>query len=170
MAEIPDPLLRGSTHEYLIDHLLERRKTHPHSDLLGFSLPPWQREEVWSPDQKTRFIEGIFLGFGTGRYIVNGLDWDESGAPLPMAGWLLDGQQRISAIRDFVRDDVEIFDGLRHKDIDPLVMLRRFKRQAFPCFCVEYGMPEDVLKDLYERLNFLGESHTESDRQRLRAC
>ncbi|MEG1680878.1 MAG: DUF262 domain-containing protein, partial [Stenotrophomonas sp.] len=63
-------------------------------NLLAYVLPPWQRDEVWSDHQKRRFIEGIFLGLGTGYYVVHAPDWDECGQR-PMSGWLIDGQQRL---------------------------------------------------------------------------
>jgi hypothetical protein len=94
-------MLREHTIEQLIQPMAD--PTVPGDRrLLGLVLPPWQRPEVWNDAQKQRFVEGIFLGFGCGQYVINGLEWLSDGSSAPMSGWLLDGQQRISALRDFL--------------------------------------------------------------------
>lgn len=165
---LPSPLLDGTRRDYSISHLVEMSPIETTSDnerrLLRLVLPPWQRGECWSVEQKTRFIEGIFLGLGTGYYVVNGADYADGGRPLPMSGWLLDGQQRISAIRDFMDDRFPVFQDVFYSGLDRPTRLRRFLRESFPCFELEYTGNEAVLKDLYNRLNFGGTPHTENDR------
>ena len=169
---LPPLLLRGSRRDFQLSHLLEATSIESTSEgerrLLNLVLPPWQRPEVWTSAQKARFIESVFLGLGCGYYVVNGQDWDRTGEALPMSGWLLDGQQRLTAIRDFIAGDVRIFGGIRWDDLDRLDKLRRFLRQPFPCFELDYTSDEDALKLLYERLNFGGTPHTGSDRDALR--
>lgn len=164
---IPERLLKGSNRDYQIGHLLEMtpvEQTAPtERRLLGLVLPPWQRPEVWTVEQKCRFVEGIFLGLGCGYYVTNGADWVESGAPAPMAGWLLDGQQRISALRDFFDDKLVLFGDVTYSTLTKPQALR-FKRTAFPCFELEYTDNEQTLKDLYDRLNFAGTPHQPSQR------
>jgi hypothetical protein len=99
--------------------------------------------------------------------VAHGSDWDSNGKPLPMSGWLLDGQQRISAIRDFISGDLGIFEGIRFADLPWAVQRRRFLSVTFPLIEIEYQHSEAVLKEIYERLNFGGMPHTETDRQRL---
>lgn len=176
-ALIPDPILSGTTREYQIDTLLGQAEESHASDhistggrmLMGFNLPSWQREEKWTDQQKRRFIEGIFLGLGCGYYVVHQMDWDLDANPLPMAGWLLDGQQRIAAIRDFVYGQLSIFDGVRYGDLDRPTQLRRFRRQAFPCIEIPYQVDEEHLKEVYRRLNFGGTPHTAADLARVNA-
>lgn len=166
---IPRPLLSGSRREFTLSHLVDGTPadltTPQERRLLNLVVPPWQRPEVWSEQQKTRFIEGVFLGLGTGYYVVNGLDWDSSGKCLPMAGWLLDGQQRISAIRDFLNGDLVVFSDVKFTDFSKSDQVR-FLRTPFPCFQLEYTGDEDVLKELYDRLNFGGTAHTLEQRVR----
>lgn len=168
-AVVPEPLLRGMTRDTSIEHLLGTpiETTHPaERQLLAWVLPPWQRPEVWDAARKRAFIEGIFLGLGTGSYVVHAPDWDANGTK-PMSGWLIDGQQRISAIRDFVQDDLVIFDGVRYSDIDTITRRRRFLSQTFSYIELSYAPDEQRLKTLYERLNFGGMGHTAADLQRL---
>lgn len=165
---LPKVLLQGRRRDYDIDYLLSSG-THATTtsgaerQLLCWVIPPWQRAEVWTDHQKQRFIEGVFLGLGTGYYVVNQPDWDSNGT-LPMSGWLIDGQQRLTAIRDFVAGGVSIFDGIRYEDLSKADRLKRFAHVVFPCFEIEYQADESQLRELYDRLNFGGTSHTEADR------
>lgn len=159
---LPEPLLRGTRREYSIERLVESTPIEPtlpdERRLLCLVLPPWQRAEVWSRQQKQRFVEGIFLGLGCGYYVTNGFDWLDNGTPAPMAGWLLDGQQRISALRDFFADELTIFGDVRFATLTG-AEARRFKRESFPCFELSYTDNESALKELYDRLNFGGTPH-----------
>lgn len=78
---------------------------------MNLVLPPWQRPPSWNLDQQVQFIEGIFLGLGTGYYVINGRDYDDQGHDKPMSGWLIDGQQRITAIARFFHGEISIFGG-----------------------------------------------------------
>lgn len=172
MSRLPESILNGRTRLADIESLLR-----PDSDsgdlapgerrVLCWVLPPWQRPEVWEEGRKRAFIEGIFLGLGTGTYVVHQPDWDESGRK-PMSGWLIDGQQRISAIRDFVQGDLTIFDGLRYADLDEVERRRRFLHLVFPYVELPYQEDEKFLRELYLRLNFGGVPHTQADLDRVR--
>lgn len=164
---IPAPLLKGARRDYTLGRLVEMTPTDPTTPterrILGLVLPPWQRPEVWTVEQKRRFIEGIFLGLGCGYYVTNGLEWVQSGASAPMSGWLIDGQQRISAIRDFLSGELVAFGDVRFPDLsEPQKM--RFCRTPFPCFELDYCENETVLMELYDRLNFGGTPHTPEQR------
>lgn len=164
---IPKPLLNGTQRDYSIGHLVEMSSPGPavpaERRLMNLNLPPWQRPEVWTAAQKRRFIEGIWLGLGCGFYVINGSDWESNGQPKPMSAWLLDGQQRISALRDFLAGDLVIFGDVRFTDLSEADQ-RRFLRRPFPCFELEYTDDEDALKELYDRLNFSGTAHTAEQR------
>lgn len=164
---IPQPLLKGTQHDYQIGHLVDMPPPGPavpaERRLLNLNLPPWQRPEVWTHSQKRRFVEGIFLGLGCGQYVVNGSDWESDGEPKPMSAWLLDGQQRISALRDFLAGDLVVFDDVSFPAM-PAADQLRFKRRPFPCFELDYTDDENALKELYDRLNFSGTPHTAEQR------
>lgn len=165
---IPAPLLNGRLRDYMIGHLMDLQVTEPidatERQLLGLSLPPWQRPEVWTVQQKVRFIEGIFLGLGCGYYVINGSEWAADAQPLPMSGWLIDGQQRISALRDFIQGDLVVFGDVQYASLSQPEKMR-FKRIKFACFALDYIASELVLMELYDRLNFGGTAHTQVDRE-----
>ncbi|MFL9611049.1 DUF262 domain-containing protein [Methylobacillus sp. Pita2] len=170
MKTLPDQLYRGNRREFTLDALITIpaiTPTHPDERvLLNLVLPPWQRDEVWTDAQKSRFIESIFLGLDIGYYVVVEADWDNVGVK-PNSAWLLDGQQRLSAIRDFMDDKIEIFDGIKFSEIDPVVRLKRFLRYPFPRYEVPHSPDVTLFQDLYDRMNFGGTNHTEQDRARL---
>lgn len=164
---LPPPLLKGSERSYSISNLWEgtsaKGNTPFERQLLNLVLPPWQRPAVWSENQQVRFIEGIFLGLGTGYYVINGRDWDDAGNDSPMSGWLIDGQQRITAIARFVNGEISVFDGTRYSDLSIGEQRRRFDNMIFPCMELDYQADEELLKELYRRLNFGGTPHTQAD-------
>ena len=154
---LPDRLLHGAPHDHPIEHIfgiapqlprLESEKT-----LVNFVLPPWSPGADWNKDKQARFIENIFLGVPIGYYVIHAPQWRTSGAK-PMSGWLLDGANRITAIRDFVENRVSIFNGILHDDLDQLTRERRFYHQPFPCFELQYSDDLQHLRAIYEHLNY----------------
>ncbi|GAB7562032.1 hypothetical protein LG202_00710 [Methylobacillus methanolivorans] len=165
MADVPHPqspllperLLHGTPHNHPIEHIfgispqlpcLESEKT-----LVHFVLPPWSKETDWEKDRQARFIENIFLGVPIGYYVIHAPQWRTSGVK-PMSGWLLDGTNRITAIRDFVANKISIFNGVLHDDLDELTRERRFYHQPFPCFELPYTNDLQQLRSIYEHLNY----------------
>ncbi len=164
---LPDVILVGTQRNYVIGELFTDSgvcSNVPEERLiLNLVLPPWQRQEKWDEARKIKFIEGIFLGLGTGYRVQNGMDWDDSGRSLPMSGWLIDGQQRVSAIRDFALGEFCVFGDVFYKNLDKTTLLRRFLRVPFPCIELEYTSDENVLVELYNRLAFGGIPHEEGE-------
>ncbi|KSQ21715.1 hypothetical protein APB26_32560 [Pseudomonas aeruginosa] len=167
IKQLPPKILDGSHREYPISMLWEGtpvRTTVPaERQLLNLVLPPWQRPFVWSAEQQIRYVEGIFLGLGTGTYVVNGREYDGD-ENVHMSGWLIDGQQRITSISRFIKGDLAIFDDLRYSDLSIADRRRRFDNVVFPCIELEYQPDEERLIELYLRLAFGGVAHTEADR------
>lgn len=169
--KLPEPLLKGRESLSTIEYLFHKPDVAITSDrerqLLSFVLPPWQRPEVWDESRKRAFVEGIFLGMGTGFYVVHEADWDTQGKPLPMSRWLIDGQQRISAIRDFVNGDFAVFNDVRFEDMTLPEKRIRFMNRPFPGIILPSGQDEATLRQLYDRMNFSGRvEHSLEDRQR----
>lgn len=170
---LPAPILAGNQRSYSISALWEgtpaRTNVDQERQLLNLVLPPWQRPPSWNLDQQVQFIEGIFLGLGTGYYVINGRDYDDQGHDKPMSGWLIDGQQRITAIARFFHGEISIFGGIFFQDLSLADKRRRFNNLIFPCIEMDYTDDEKVLKELYRRLNFSGTPHTEADLELLNA-
>lgn len=172
-SSLPDRLIRGSANAATLEHLLIEpvEMTQPgERQLMHWVLPPWQRPEVWDVERKRAFVEGIFLGLGTGFYVVHQADWDASGTK-PMSGWLIDGQQRISAVRDFLSDELVIFGNMKWSSLSLGEQRSRFLNHNFPFVEIPYQRDERVLRELSDRLNFSGRvEHTAADRDRVLAA
>lgn len=170
---LPEPLLSGTRREVTIDFLLNGDPIactrEDERNLLTWVLPSWQRPEVWGYERKKAFVEGIFLGLGTGYYVVHEADWNPDGSVKPMSGWLIDGQQRISALRDFLQDKLTVFEGILFSDLDRATQRKRLLNKPFPYVSLEYGQDERALRELYVRLNFGGMPHTLADLRRVHA-
>lgn len=116
ISRLPDALLSGTSREFPIEHLFAEHAEHQlqpgERPLFAFVLPPWQRDEVWDSSRKRRFVEGVFLGLGTGYYVVHATDWDDAGRR-PVSSWLLDGQQRLRDLYERLN-----FGGMPHTEAD----------------------------------------------------
>ena len=67
--------------------------------------PPYQRGYIWKDDFKDKLIYSIIKGYPTGNISVRTLQsQNEKGAKSEV----VDGQQRLTTIRDFVFDDYTI--------------------------------------------------------------
>ncbi|KZN20444.1 MULTISPECIES: DUF262 domain-containing protein [Pseudomonas] len=128
--------------------------------VLGYKLPSWQRPEVWSDEQCTKFIESIWLGVGLGTFQVN----DSPKTALSLI--LLDGQQRLRAIERYWNGDFAILgeDGVAYLWSELTDQEHRhFYRIPFPWVETRYSS-EDELRAAYDRHNFGGTAHTADQR------
>lgn len=120
--------------------------------LAGFILPPFQRPVVWTEKQSVRLIESLWEGFPVGAYVVN-RPQDTYG---DCADWLLDGQQRWTAITTYVAGGFSVY-GALYPD------LSRADQTRFRNIVI--GEAETHLSDpascrrVYDRLAFGGTPH-----------
>lgn len=140
----------------------------------GFYLPPFQRGDVWNTKRKIRLIESLFCEINIGPMMfVSNIDVPE------IDGWLLDGKQRLTAIKDFVEGKFAVFnDRLSYKDLHNVQLKfdgngpAAAPNEAWKIWrrvCLHFVRVEDVtdvalLRDLYNRLNFGGVAHKKSER------
>jgi hypothetical protein len=120
--------------------------------LLAFVLPPFQRGEVWTALQKSKFIESLWLGLPVSVYAYN-----QSPSLGETDQWLIDGQQRWTAIRDFVDNKIRVFGGLQYRDMSE-VEDRHFRCIGFPCILLKSD-DKGHLEEMYNRLAYGGTPH-----------
>jgi len=124
--------------------------------------PDYQRAHVWTLDQQIAYIEYALQGGEVGKNIIfNCPGW--------MSDWrgpfeLIDGKQRLEAVRAFMRSEVPIFDGHYFKDIEG----------RFPWSDVGFNFQicrietrEEILR-LYLNINAGGTPHTQEELDRVR--
>lgn len=127
----------------------------------GYSLPIWQRDLTWNESQKIRFIESAYLGFHLGHWVFNSFDWDDNNRALPFSGILIDGQQRLNALEEYWDNKFPVA-GLYWSDVEKRDKTR-FLRTGFASTEVTIN-DESALMEMYDRLNFGGTPHLESER------
>ncbi len=119
--------------------------------------PDFQRGEVWTAQKQQRLIDSILRGWIVPPVVVIG---DLAGGQLQV----LDGQQRLAAIRDFKKnmlpvdgniappnDDIKLLHGKRYLDL-PTETRRVFDRTTIRIFHVTDYSPEEPA-EIFFRLN-----------------
>lgn len=117
-----------------------------------FVLPPFQRPAVWTLQQKVRFVESCWLGLPIGAFIYNRTIKDG-----PFDSWLLDGQQRVTAILDYMDDAFPVL-GYRFSELGKVDYRKWSMSVAFPSLVTNLN-DEDQLRDVYDRLAYGGTPH-----------
>lgn len=124
--------------------------------IMGFVLPVWQRPLVWTEEQKVSLIENIWRGIPIGTYTYN-----VAGYNSPNDMLLIDGQQRMSAIEDYILDKFPVF-GYKYSEITRLDR-RCFDMRMFASYETR-SEDEAYLRNYYNIMNFAGVAHTEDQK------
>ena len=137
--------------------------------LAGYFLPPFQRPPVWTDTQKIRFIESAHLGITLGSIVVVdalNMRMQDNGRFAGTDRWLLDGQQRVSALLAYRNNEITVFAGTacehRWSDLSEIEQ-RRIQHVQIGIIKVMTDDPE-YCREIYDRLNFGGTAHTEDQR------
>lgn len=176
---LPKPLLRGTeTTRSIQDIMRKREPEYEHmfhgadeglEHLAHFYIPPFQRPAVWTVEQKQRLIESMWLGISIGKIAVSaeGRFDHRTGKYSPAADYLIDGQQRLRAIKSYLEEGLRVFVGTSSEhcwnDLS-IVQRRRFNGISVGMVMIEDDFDLDALKETYNRLNFGGTAHTEDQR------
>lgn len=124
--------------------------------------PDFQREHVWTPRQQTAFIEYILMGGELSKVLVFAADNWSAGTTTRMV--LVDGKQRLEAVRAFLRGEVYAF----RRTFQQLGGRLRMTKHNFQWRVVEVASRADTLK-LYLALNAGGTPHAPEELQRVQA-
>lgn len=142
---------------------------HPGQEQLGhYYLASFQRPPVWSDEQSARLIESVHLGISIGSFVVSGPGrHDPKSNMYPYTSdWIIDGQQRMRALRKYLDDELTVFVGTPYEH--RWSQLSKPQQRGFnmvPVGFIELTTEsEDELRDIYDRLNFGGVAHTEEQR------
>ncbi|UOF91705.1 DUF262 domain-containing protein [Fodinisporobacter ferrooxydans] len=118
--------------------------------------PEFQRGEVWTVNKKKKLIDSILRGWRIPPiHLIENIDFIDE---------VLDGQQRLVAIRDFIENQFSIdgtlkpvdknicdLDRLYYKDLD-LNIQRKFKKYSLTIIRLTEYLPEEPA-ELFYRLN-----------------
>lgn len=156
---LPDRLYIGELLNYTIGHVTFDSDVHGEGErLLRFVLPPFQRPPVWTRAQKVKFMESVVLGLPLGTYC-----YSQSHRNQKTDGWLIDGQQRIRAVADFIKDAFPVF-GYRWSELGQVDRIG-IEMMIFPAYVLKERNEKELL-ERYIVLNYSGTAHTASDKRR----
>ena len=125
--------------------------------------PPFQRAHVWTEAQQTAYLEYLLRGGEVSRLIiVNAPAWHDS---TYKGSTLVDGKQRLEAIRRFMRSELPVFGGHVLRDIGG--HLRLFNGRIK--WRVVALASEAELLDLYLAINAGGTPHSPEEIAKVRA-
>lgn len=151
-----------------IDKLWHQFKNQPKSDypwadkfVCGFPLPDFQRGSVWTERMSISFMESIWLGYDTGFYMLSGYEVNNDGTLFKYSDCVIDGQQRLTAIEKYWNDEFPVFGYLWSEITD--TDRWGFRQTGFGHKLIN-SLDEQFLRDTYNRLNFSGVAHENSER------
>jgi hypothetical protein len=159
---MPRPFYVGSAHNTLVTFATSNEgeyapKLREGCRRLGrFILPPFQRPPVWSREQQIKLIESVWLELPIGVFIYNACNSLHDTPEGECDQWLIDGQQRVTALLEYVNDAFPVF-GYRYSELG-VIDTRGFSMKSFPSVELKNQLP-GPLKDIYDRLAYGGTPH-----------
>lgn len=142
--------VKFSTMILALENLTRRMKDNPPAINLR---PEFQRDEIWTPTMKSLLIESILLRFPLPAFYFDGSkenDWE-----------VIDGQQRLITLRDFVVEKrlrlmgleyLKQLEGMSYDEL-PRDFQRRIEEAQFTVFLMEAGTPPKVKFNIFRRIN-----------------
>jgi len=123
--------------------------------------PDFQRAHVWVEEQQIRFVEHMFRGGTDGKLIYfNQPGWNR-GTIGDMV--LVDGKQRLEAVRRFLQNEIPIFGSLRDE-----YTTRHDVMMGFRFLVNDLQTHKEVLQ-WYIDINAGGVAHTDDEIDKVRA-
>lgn len=118
-----------------------------------WSANPWfQREQVWDPQRKQMLIDTVVRGLPIGQVTI----WGKRGTQD-----IIDGKQRCSTLVSFLKNEFRDDRGKFWREWDPREQGRFVNSQiAVQEIMLDHGEGEDVITELFQRMNSLGKKLT----------
>lgn len=138
--------------------------------IMGFAIPPFQREHVWSDAQAIAFVNSARRKLTLGTYTFNttmGMSaakrTDANGKVTYFGDlWLLDGMQRLTALQRFFDDEFPV-DGKFWSEVDEVNQRFFLGDNHFGSYETNI-VDENVMRLIYDSMNFGGTPHQEHER------
>ena len=130
-----------------------------------FLIPEYQRNSIWTPADKSLFIESILLGL-----------------PIPFLFFcerddgiteIVDGVQRITTLYSFINDELRLstlqklslLNGFRYSDLSD-AMQKKFKNRALRIIVLDGDTSLSFRQDLFSRVNRSGRKISDAEFRR----
>lgn len=119
----------------------------------GLYVPTYQRDFIWPIDMQSKFIESIFMGVPLQPLFAFELDEDGNLE-------LLDGVQRLSSIKSFVDNELQLsnleeLDGLNNFVFEDFLTARKrkFLNTQLKLYIINENTDEGIRADIFRRIN-----------------
>lgn len=117
-----------------------------------FVIPPYQREDTWEPERKSRFVESLLMGLPIPFLFF----WERPDGKLE----IVDGSQRLRTIHQFLLHDLVIGDldqltemeGLRFSDL-PDSRKRKVRNRSIRGIVLNENADEQSRFEVFDRIN-----------------
>lgn len=127
--------------------------------------PPFQRAHVWTEEKQIKYVEFCLRGGRSSRDIIfNHPGWMRSYEGKMV---LVDGKQRLEAVRKFLRNELPVFDGHCLQDFDDPKRVLRSSNCNFTFKVNSLKTDVDVM-NWYLDLNSGGVVHTEAELEKVK--
>ena len=146
--------VRTQTIEYDLETLVKKIK-------IGIIKldPDYQRRHRWNNSTSSSLIESLILNIPIPIIYLSydiDVDTNEEGARYSV----IDGQQRLTAIKNFFNNEYPLegldilsdLEGCFYKDLPPF-LLRRLEERTIKCLRIDSTVDDQVKYDIFERLN-----------------
>lgn len=155
--------------EYTVDFLVQQFDPNPNGNS-DIYIPEYQRDDVWTDEQKSLFIESLLIGLPIPYIFVADVDETED----PEADGrieIIDGAQRTRTIYQFRNNLLKLksmekipsLEGARYSDL-PIARQRRFNRTTVRLIELT-NINEDGRRLMFDRLNSGGSPLTEMEKR-----
>lgn len=132
---------------------------------MGLQLcPDFQRGHVWTEEQQKKYIEFLLRGGKTGRDLYfNNPSWHRQAEPGAYNDYVcVDGLQRITAIRKFINNQIQVFGSYFYEFTDSM----RFFEDTMRIHVNDLKTKADVLR-WYIEMNAGGTPHSVAEIERV---
>lgn len=137
--------------------------------VMGFLVPPFQRQLVWTEAQKIAFLDSARRCIPLGSYTVNKTFGNPIAHRMDGAreyyygdGFLLDGQQRLNSLEEFFDDKLRVH-GMVWSELSKDDQRQFLGSVNFNVVETEFGT-EAAMRRYYDLMNFGGTAHREHER------
>lgn len=122
----------------------------------------YQRPLVWTTEDKVNLIDSIYQGIDCGKILIRKRSWKELREQIKKGDkelfWndVVDGKQRLNAIKDFIENKFADSYGNYYKDLSDNAQRRLTNHQLFSYAELPENSSDESVKEQFLRLNFCG--------------
>lgn len=128
----------------------------------------YQRDFVWTEEDKRTLIDSIYNNIDCGKILVRKRSWAEvrksieKGETEVAFNDLVDGKQRLKAIKDFIENKFEDSYGNFYSDLSRLAQSRLTNHQLFSYSELPENCPDEIVIQQFLKLNYCGVPQSQS--------